>query len=64
MGASSGVPFICLIGMGASGTGSLDWVDPTGSGVEVELGGGEHALPDFSLGTDKKSCQHCLIFGC
>jgi hypothetical protein len=56
--------FVCVISLGLGGTGSLDWVDATGSGVETELGSGEHAIPDFSLGAHKKSCQHRSIFGC
>src|SRR5208283_74021 len=62
-GASSGLFAVCGGRLGAGGAGSLDWMERTRSGAEVELGDGEHALPFISLGANQKFSQQSFVAG-
>jgi len=53
-GASFGLFAVCGDRLGARGAGSLDWMEPTRPGVELELGSGEHALYSISPGCESE----------
>jgi hypothetical protein len=54
---------VCLLSLGALGARCLDWVDGTGSGAAIELGGGQHEILTFSLGTSAEFGEQSVVFG-
>ena len=61
-GASFGMFVICG-GVGVAGAGPLDWMDGTRPGAALELGGGQYALLNLSLGAAEEFSQPSFIAG-